>query len=248
MDRITIRAFRAIDSKEDTIRYIYEHTRVLEDIGVTSALKADFTWCKDPESVVIVAEHETLGMVGGCRIQFGKTLSDLPFHQHLKGLVPDAELRLFSSGTERLFELAGLWVARRYARQGLPWYLTSAAVALFDVVKADRVFCFAAEYSMSYAMRNGFALEDRIGSSGMVEFPLPGIRSCLLTCDGNVLSRTTGAEHDRLQSLRRSPNQVRSERNRESALLVTYSLLIRERTMPYITDLGYNTRIGRRSA
>lgn len=235
VEKITIQAFRAVDHREQVIRYILEHQRVLQDIGVSSALKLDYGWCMDPETVLIVAVHEELGMVGGCRIEFAQSPGTLPICKYLRALDAQVDDKLAEILAPRTGELAGLWVAHRFSRRGIPWYLTAAAVAILDQVNAGVVLCFAAEYSRKYAMHNGFEVLKSIGDNGRLDFPTPGISSyALVNRNAPALENATGSEKLRLLSLRSSPEQVRLETAYDHPLEVTYSLHIKPRLTPLI--------------
>jgi len=60
MERITIRDFRAPDDKLRCARFLMEHIRVLSDIGVTSVVKPDISWCSDHNVIVVVADATNL--------------------------------------------------------------------------------------------------------------------------------------------------------------------------------------------
>lgn len=234
-EKLTIQAFRAVDHREHVIRYIVEHHRVLEDIGVTSALKMDYGWCMDPRTVVIAALHEDLGMVGGCRVEFAHQQRKLPIYQHLSPMMPDLDRTLGEIVGARGAELAGLWVAHRFGGNGIPWYLTAAAVSVLDRIDASEVLCFAAEYTRKYALQNGFEPITTIGDAGRVDFPIPGISSyVLVNRNTGSLERAMAIEKDRLMSLRQTPEQVRMECMYERPLEVTYRLHIDRRVTPLI--------------
>lgn len=237
IERVTIQAFRAVDLREHTIRYIVEHHRVLEDIGVTSALKMDYGWCLDPETIVVVATHSELGLVGGCRIQFARDYRELPVYKHLSPLEPALDLKLDHVWGDRCFELAGLWVAHRFTGRGLPWFLTAAAVSVMNKINAKNVFCFAAEYSMNYAVQNGFKIVPSVGKGGQVDFPIQGITSYLLLNSPSVdMTDACPQERARLLSLQSEPDQVRVEKVRDRELQVTYRLSLSKRLINLFPD------------
>lgn len=234
-EKLTIQAFRAVDHREHVIRYIVEHHRVLEDIGVTSALKMDYGWCMDPRTVVVVALHEELGMVGGCRLEFAHAQRKLPIYQHLRPLEPELDTKLGDLVGAHGAELAGLWVAHRFSGNGIPWYLTAAAVSVLDRIEVGDVLCFAAEYTRKYAMQNGFEALTTIGDGGRVDFPIPGISSyALVNRNAGSLAKAMATEKDRLLSLRREPEQVRLESTYERPLEVTYRLHMDRKMTPLI--------------
>jgi hypothetical protein len=235
IEKVTIKAFRAVEFREYTIRYVVEHHRVLEDIGVTSSLKMDYGWCLDPETTLIVAFHEELGMVGGCRIQLARDHRELPFYKHVLGCEPDLGVKLEDVWSDRCCELAGLWVAHRFAGNGLPWFLTAAAVSILGRINARNVLCLAAEYSTNYAVRNGFEVIPTIGKEGKVEFPIPGICSyALINRSVGMLERAVPEERERLTSLCDQPEQVRLEGLKDRMLEVTYRLSMTQRMTPLL--------------
>ena len=101
METITIKAFRAVDDRVRCARYLMEHIRVLEDIGVAVALKPDISWCTDPDVVVIVAEHAELGMVAGMRLHLRPGELGLPMERSLRTIDPNVPERLVKFHADR---------------------------------------------------------------------------------------------------------------------------------------------------
>jgi hypothetical protein len=249
MDRLKITAFRAWDDPQRAKTFAFEHAQVLRDVGVIDALPQDTSWCDDESCIVVVAEHPELGMVGGCRIQLAKEGIPLPFVRSLAPLVPNLHeqaVQLLGKGSS---ELCGLWVASRFTGHGVPWLVTSAAVAVLNQIEVGTVLCLAAEYSAQYAMRNGFQIQPQVGSQGSVAFPIPSIRSyALALTDPFYLSAASTSERQRIISLRIKPSQHRTEWLKGSAFDVYYDIQLRQRVIKLTPPGPDQEAAARRSA
>ncbi|GEM_PF-856730 len=249
MERISIKAFRASEDPIRANRFLGEHQRVLQDAGVSSALPSDDSWTYEDECAVITAEHPTLGMVGGCKIKLVKSGRQLPFEKHLLPLETDLRAKANDALLEGGSELCGLWVAQRYAGHGLPWYLTAAATSIASQLSVRSIVCLAAEYSMDYAIRNGFVKMTEVGMAGQFIFPIPSIRSyALINREPISLQHARSVERQRLISLRLNPNQVRLEPIKGQLVEVAYSLKLDQKVIPISQVLNDEARVARRSA
>ncbi len=234
MDHITIRAFRATDEKDTCARYIMEFVRVLEQIGVASTFRPDVQWCADPDSIVFVAEHPVLGMVGGIRLQRAKTGRPLPMEHSLRTLAP-ALPELLSPLSERgNAELGALWNAHRFAGRGIPHLLISAAVSMANQLELRNMVCLVAEYVAPYCRLCGFQHIEQVGDKGEFIFPVPSIRSYAM-CIPDIRSIETAdfSERKRILSLRVRPQQTREEQPKKERLRVSYQLLLDEQDLIY---------------
>jgi len=214
------------------MRFVEEHRSVLTDIGVANILPKDVSWASDEATIVIVAEHPTLGMVGGCKLQFADKKERLPFFLHLTPIDPDIATKFNHLVTGACGELCGLWVAHRFSGHGVPWILTSAAISLSTQTDIQSFVCLSAEYSMEYACRNGFRPVREIGQDGSVEFPIPGIRSYpLVNTDPIGLRTASDRERYKQLSLRLSPDQRRVEQPKGEPVEVQYMLQLPKRVI-----------------
>ncbi|MBK8614486.1 MAG: hypothetical protein IPN85_13615 [Flavobacteriales bacterium] len=224
MEHIRIRAFRAVDDRASCIRYVYEHSRLLEEIGVSSALLHDDRWCTDERTVMVLAEHETLGIVGGLRLQHAAPERRLPVHVALGSRDTGIE-KLVENARPGMAELCGLWNARRFAGRGVPWIMTSAAVAAAPRAGVHQLLCLAADYTMKYPLMNGFRVLSQVGEKGAFSYPIPGYTSYLL-CHPDTSAMVAGdsTHFRRLNDLRRNTGITRLEVTNKVPLLVTYDL------------------------
>lgn len=226
LEPITVRAFRAVDDPVRCATYVHEHVRVLEDIGVFSALKPDLSWCTDPGVIVLVAEHDTLGMVAGIRLHEASPGTVLPMERSVAPLDASIVGILDELQTYGNAEIAGLWNAHRFAGRGVPLLLMEACVAIASRIHVRTLVTFIAEYVAPYAAKAGFAPMAALDSGAVFNYPVADIRTYAMVL-GDVLTMTT-AESDhrkRILSLRLRPHQLRPERPKKAGLNVQYRLL-----------------------
>lgn len=240
MEHITIRAFRAVDEKDSCARYIMEFVRVLEHIGVTGTFKPDVSWCADPDSIVFVAEHPTLGMVGGIRLQRARPGTQLPMEKSLMQLAPELTEHLAPLLTLGNAELGALWNSHRFAGRGVPHLLISAAVSMANQLELGSMVCLVAQYIAPYCSLCGFRAIEEVGERGEFVFPIPTIKSyAMMVPDTRSVELADTDERRRILSLRMRPQQTRTEQPKQEQLRVTYDLLMDEgdRTYRDLADL-----------
>jgi hypothetical protein len=225
-DAITIKFFTAAEDRVRSTRYLLEHIRVLDDIGVTSILKPDFSWCLDPNVIIGVAEHPELGMVGGIRIHLATGKQILPLHNIIGRIDPTQKARLESLNVHGNCEIAGLWNAHRYAGKGVYKLLISAAVALAGKLELSTMMCFAADYVAPTCRSTGFSEISTMGDNGQFAFPFPAVRSfAMIIKDLRTLDDASISERQRAVSLRLRPQQTRHEQPKQEILRVNYDIL-----------------------
>ena len=229
-DRITIRAFRATDDRERCVRYVMEHVRVLEDVGVSNVIRPDVSWCTDPNVVVVVAEHEQLGMVAGIRLHKAAAGKTLPMELSLRGLDPSIAMHLDNLLPDGNGEIAGLWNAHRFAGHGVPKLLMEATVSLANQIGVHSLVTFIAEYVAPYASKSGFVMMKDLRDGGDFIYPVPTIRThAMVLPDIRLLSAAAANDRQRIMSLRLRPWQVRSEKPKRDELEVSYELIVDQR-------------------
>ena len=225
METITIKAFKAVDDRVRCARYLLEHIKVLEDIGVASALKPDISWCTDPNVIVIVAEHIELGMVAGMRLHLQPGELGLPMERSLVSLEPSMPGRMAALIPEGRAEIAGLWNAHRFAGRGIPLLLISSGVALAGMLGVSALVCVAAEYIVPHTRSVGFTTLAHIGDAGLFRYPLEHMRSfAMVVMDPLTLESADARVRHRILSLRIQPAQRRSEEPKMKRLDVHYDI------------------------
>lgn len=226
MEKIVIKAFRATDDRERSLQYAKEQTKVLEDIGVFNVIQPDLSWCSDPDVIVLVAEHETLGMVAGIRVHKASARRDLPMQRCMGELDSSAPYLLTSLIKQGTAEIAGLWNAHRMAGRGIPKLLMEAAVSVATQIGVRTLVTFIAEYVAPYAASSGFVMMDSLENGGVFVYPIPGIRThAMLLPDVLTMCHAPSEDRKRIVSLRLRPYQKREESPKGKALEVEYQLM-----------------------
>ncbi|HNK83732.1 MAG TPA: hypothetical protein PKL41_00905 [Flavobacteriales bacterium] len=202
------------------------HARVLENIGVYLALGMDYSWCTDPRSVVVVAEHAYFGVVGGVRLDIARPGSPLAMERLLFSM--DPAIRASLSLLEPLgnAEICGLWNSDHMAGRGIPSLLTAAALSIAPTLGLHSVVSLSASYSTKYLANCGFEFMTNLGREGSFEFPIPGIHSnAMLNTDLCGLIKARPDQRQRILSLRTAPAQWRTESPKGRSLEVEYALM-----------------------
>jgi hypothetical protein len=226
MDQITIRAFRAIDEPGTCSRYVNEHVRVLEDFGVTQVIRND-EWVNDPHCHVLIAEHPSLGLVGGIKVMRALPGRSLPMQTAIHSMDPRIEVILSELESEGNAEVCGLWNSNGYAGRGIPLLLSIAAVSLANQLGLHTMCCFVAHYTLRHALKAGFTVMDGVGDGGTFTYPIPDIRSIAMVIpDVITLDMAMPAFRERILSLRLRPEQNRVECPSGIDLDVKYELLL----------------------
>ena len=172
MDKITLRAFIAPEQPELSQEFMREHRKVLEDFGIQNVSTNNERWMSDPNAFIIVALHETMGMVGGIRLQVASKDVPLPMEEAIGKLDPAIkkeleDLRVFGNG-----EVCSLWNANRYGHMGIPVILSQAVTAMATMANVKRMVCLVAHYTQRHPKRNGFVVMDSVGDKGCFSYPI----------------------------------------------------------------------------
>ena len=226
IERITLKAFQAPDEPELCTEFLAEHRKVLEDFGISHVTTNNEIWMHDPDCYVIVALHETLGMVGGIRLKLDRPDSPLPMADAIRKLDPQvdgvlAELQSYGNG-----EVCGLWNAHRYNGRGVPILLSQAVTAIAVAAGARKMVCFVAHYTQKHPARNGFIVMDNLGDNGYFpNYPIPRIIAiAMVNPDTMLLEQANEAQRQLIYSLRLRPEQVRVETPGSVPLEVRYDM------------------------
>lgn len=227
IDKLTIRAFRAVEDREMCIRFLMEQIRVLEDIGVSSVIKPDISWCTDPEVVVVIAENQALGLVAGIRLHVAGPGRILPMEQAVSKFDPSIKERLERLQENCTGEVAGLWNAHRFAGRGVPFLLFQSVVAIASQLRISSLVTFVAEYVAPYAAQCGFRMMDELVDGGDYTYPVPSIHTHAMVLDDPMaLSRAEDEIRRRILGLRLRPRSNRMVKPKSATLDVDFSLLL----------------------
>ncbi len=209
---ITITAFKAVDRPDLCARYAEEHRAILEEFGVSEVVKPNEDWMHSEDCVVILAEHDELGYVGGIRVQKGGPGNPLPMESSM-GIHAHQFIDLMAKDDQKpCAEVCGLWNAHRFAGKGLPLVLSMAAVSVANQAGLGVLYCFVAHYTLRHALKVGFQIMEDFGDGGAISYPIPRIKSfAMVIPDAIVLETAPERYRARIISLRCRPDQDRIE-------------------------------------
>ncbi|MBL7944539.1 MAG: hypothetical protein JNN32_00645 [Flavobacteriales bacterium] len=226
MEKLLIRAFRAVQEPETCATFLREHRKVLEEFGITNVSTNNEAWCSDPYTYVIIAETPDGRMVGGIRVEVcGRR--PLPISNALRKLDPridEVMARLEADGTA---EVCGLWNALSYNSRGLPNLLSLAAVSVANQLQVRSMVCLVAHYTLRHALRVGFTVIEEVGDGGTFTYPIPSIKAIAMVIpDVRSVDTASVANRKDLMSLRLRPNQNRVEMPAQIEIEVRYELIL----------------------
>jgi len=226
MEKLYIRAFRAVDEPASCERFLREHRRVLEQFGITNVSTNTDTWCSDPETYVITAVTEDDRMVGGIRVEVQRD-RPLPIADALRKLDPKVESVLAGLTADGTAEVCGLWNASEYNAKGLPNLLSLAAVSIANQLRIQTMVCLVAHYTLRHALRVGFTIMEDVGDGGTFTYPIPSIKAIAMVIpDVRSIDQASVANRKNLMSLRLRPDQTRVETPAQTPFDVRYQLLL----------------------
>jgi hypothetical protein len=245
MERLTFKAFRAPDEPGLCEEFLREHRKLLEDFGIENVTTNTASWTKDPNTYVIVAISDRMGMVGGIRVEVDNGTRELPIGEALTKLDPKIQsvlTRLSGAGNA---EVCGLWNANRYSSKGLPTLLAFAAVSLANQIGLRSMVCLVAHYTLRHAMKAGFTILEELGNGGTFTYPIPSIRAIAMVIPDVIsLSSSNAPYRHQLLSLRIRPEQSHTEILNGEPTILDYQLQLSGK----LIDLGaYRTIMDCRS-
>lgn len=232
---VRIRAFRAIDDPESSVRFAEGHSQVLASYGVKQVTSANTEWLANPDVYVIVVESlEDRRIVGGTRIHVANDVYPLPFVEALAPMdtkVADMVNQYAPNGTG---ELCGLWTDRESTGKGLSILLTDAGVAEAGIALAHQLrlkslFVLCAPWTVSMAKNAGFMVQEAVGNKGTFPYPKPDLLATLLFIpDNDRLEAANPVERERIYDLRKNPKQRKIEIGPKGQLEIEYDLYVKE--------------------
>lgn len=227
MDKIILKAFRAPDQPELCAEFLREHRKVLEDFGIENVSTNTDTWMHDPGAYMIVALHESLGMVGGIRLQLAAENVPLPMEEAIGKLDPRVAPALEALRAKGNGEVCSLWNANRYANMGVPVLLSQAVTAMASMAGVQHMVCLVAHYTQRHPRRNGFVVMNEVGEQGCFSYPIPSIKAiAMVNNDTLLLSDASQTQRHTIYSIRMRPRQVRVESPASTPLEVHYEMCL----------------------
>ena len=232
MEKITLRAFRAIQEPALAEEFLREHRKVLEDFGIANVTTNTETWLSDPNAYLIAAIHEDLGMVGGVRLQIAADGIPLPMEEALSKIDPLISETIDPLREHGVGEVCSLWNANRFSQKGVPVLLSQAVTAIATMVDVKRMVCLVATYTQKHPMRNGFLVMENVGDKGTFTYPIPTITAVAMFNPDTMLLPNASVEHRQfLYSLRLRPRQIRIECPAKTHFEISYDIQLNEQLL-----------------
>ncbi|HKL03321.1 MAG TPA: hypothetical protein VJ911_06575 [Cryomorphaceae bacterium] len=205
---IHLRAFRAIDEKENCYRYATGHQRVLEGFNLANISTNNVSWADNPNVYVVMAlDSKTDDVLGGIRIQIADGRVPLPVEDAVSHFDPKVhemvEHYALNGGTS---ELCGLWNSRSLApNAGITLNLVVAGMALCNQLPITSIFTIVASYTLKIARRMGFQIETELGNNGEFVYPNSNYIARVLSMNPLTLEHTYNIFRDQINELRENP-------------------------------------------
>ncbi|TAH27561.1 MAG: hypothetical protein EAZ07_01410 [Cytophagales bacterium] len=228
---VKIRAFRAIEDLEASMKFVNGHRRLLEAFGVKAVTSANIDWVYNPAVFVIIVESlDGEKIFGGSRVHAAGGTQPLPIEEATGKKDPkiyDMVNQLKEHGTG---ELCGLWNSREVAGLGIgAYFATRAGVTLSSMIGISSMFALCASYTVKFAMRVGCNIVTELGNNGTYYYPKEDLlATAVLLRDTIPLSLAVPEEREIMFDLRKKPVQTRFEINplRKNELEIHYDLQI----------------------
>lgn len=209
--RVSIRAFRAMDDKESSMRFLEGHRRVLTAHGVKKVTSSSPDWVENPNAYVIIVEDVLSGKVyGGARVHIYHPDFPLPIQEATAAMDPrinEIVKRVHQDGGTS--ELCGLWNSFEVAGLGIgSFFATRAGIAVTYQVGIKSMFALCAPYTVKWAQRVGCEVVRGLGNEGTFFYPkLDLIATAVLLKDVNTLHAAKPSERNRVFDFYQNLNQ-----------------------------------------
>lgn len=173
IEKLYFKAFRAVDNRQDCMRFIEGHTHVLEVFGITQITSAKIDWVLNPDVyVVLVSEHENGPALGGGRIHVANRKNPLPIEDAV-GAMDASIYKMVEDDTDAgTGEFCALWNSWEIAGMGIgSIYLGRIFIALAHRLGLKTLYGLCAPATYRNSLRVGFRVLQEIGINGKFYYP-----------------------------------------------------------------------------
>lgn len=229
MKDLYIRAFRAIDDKEASMKFVEGHRRVLEFVGVTEVTSSSSEWIDNPNVYVILIESGDRTKVhGGARLHIKDATTKLPLEEatvELDEKICELVEKQIINGTG---EICGLWNSLEVAGYGIgSTYAIRSAICIMPMIKMKTCFALCSPYTARIASDYGFKIETSIGKNGTFYYPKIDLLATVVFLNNSYeISNGSPSELMIIDNLRKNPNSQSMEVGKKGEVLVTYELTL----------------------
>lgn len=212
--KVRIRAFRAIDDKEASHRFVEGHARVLSAHGVKKVTSLNYEWMEWPSVFVILVEGvDEEKVYGGARVHAADGIHQLPIEEatgYMDNTIYDVVSEQAKNGTG---ELCGLWNSVEVAGLGVgSFFATRAGVIISEQLGINSLFALCAPYTVRWAERVGCRVLKEVGNEGTFYYPkIDLLATAVLMRDAIKAEGAKPSEREKIMILRENPVQVLQE-------------------------------------
>jgi len=229
LENIYIRAFRAIDDHEASMKFVEGHKRVLDNVGVTDVTSSNHEWTTNPNVYVILIESgDRTKIYGGARVHASSGELSLPVEEATREIderIVDIIAEQQQHGTG---EICGLWNSLEVAGYGIgSKYAIRSAICILPKLKLKTCFALCSPYTARISGNYGFKIEKSLGNDGTFYYPkLDLLATITFLGNSDLLEGADENEIEIINNLRNNPNQQLDEAGPKGTVNVVYDLSI----------------------
>ncbi len=214
-DKIRIRAFRALDDVQASIKFHKGHSDVLGAYGIRGLTTLNPVWIDDENVYVILVESlDGKHVYGGARVQISSPNTELPIESgigYLDGSIHEIVKQYRENGG--VAEICGLWNSPVVAGMGIgSTFSIRSSFAYASKLPITSMFALCSPYTYRMAGSFGFTKLKSMGNEGV--FPYPDEKNtAIVTFQPNIEEMTGASEEERtfIFNLRKNPVQIIAE-------------------------------------
>jgi hypothetical protein len=226
-NNLNLFVFQAIDEPELCDQYSLGHIKVLRDYGIENVTTNNNSWMNNPHTYCVVARYSnSKELIGGVRIQIADGIHPLPVEEaigYLDKTIHEKVNHYAINGG--IGESCGLWVAKEVKGMNIARYLMWASVSSANQLNFSTMLGICAGYTLKLFGEIGFVIDKSLGNQG--DFPYPNsdyIAHVIGILNALTLDTTTKTDKDIMLILRKSPIQVKVEKNKRFESTISYNL------------------------
>ncbi|PWJ57335.1 hypothetical protein CLV98_10742 [Dyadobacter jejuensis] len=227
--RARIRAYRAPEDVDSSLKYVDGHRKVLESYGVKQVSSANIEWLYDPETYVIIVESEEGDKIyGGGRIQLRNPNMRLPMEHGIAKIDAHVYDYVDQLGDYRIAEFCGLFNSKEVAGYGIgSIILGRIGVAISSQLNLKYLLALCSPPTLRNCTRIGFEIIRELGNNGAFYYPKEGlIATAIIVNDVTNIPLAKPDEQERIFDLRNNPQQITMEKGPKGEMIIQYETII----------------------
>lgn len=230
IERIRIRAFKAVDEPHSCFLFIKKHQDILKNYGLQSITSNNNNWPNNPNVYVLVSESLTTGeMIGGVRIHIANEHERLPIEAavyHMDPKIVDLIKKYSLRGG--VGETCGLWSSLYQSGRekiGLGHRLTRAAVSVVNQLNITNLLAIVGRPMLKSCRNIGFVENKLLGNNGTFPYPKEDLHAWALGyLNAKTLVSASSKDKKIIQELRDKSCQIKKEQAGRLELNIDYQL------------------------